>query len=897
MVPGGQEQVSAPVSAREAEVLAALADHRSNTQIAHALHISVRTVESHVSSLLRKYGVTDRRELADLVRTAPGLVSGEVGISGLPASRTSFVGREAERAAVRGALTESRLVTLLGPGGMGKTRLAAVVASDLASGACGAFVDLVPVREGLVARAVAAALGVTEQPPQTLEEALADRLRTGRTLLVLDNCEQVLDEVAVLAELLLSGCSGLTVLATSRERLGVPGERTVLLRALPADSDAVRLFGDRALAVDAEFVADDAVVGELCARLDGMPLAIELAAARAGSLGIDGLRSALDDQLRLLGGGRGTDPRHRSLRAVIGWSHDLLDDAERTLFRRLSVFVGGFDLDAACAISPHQSRGEVADLAGRLADKSLTVRHGTRWRMLETIRLYAAEQLGPELDSLKPRYLRWAATTASRLESSLDAGTGWQEDLDEVVSDLRAALAGTPAEPDVVAHRLARSLAHLTFARRDFVEARAHYRAAAERAEDPVAAARDLRSAADTALAIADGEGAVEHLLTAADLAVAEGNVRAAMLACAVVTIIRHPAGALYDVPAERTAELIREAECCGDPDDPQVNALLAAARAWDHGGRRTDVRQDLATAAVEAARRTGDPVLTAAALDALCTATQNAQRLRETRTHAQERLRLLAPLPQHEPYVAAEIIDGYHVASTAAISVGDLPEALALLERATEDPTGDHPYISLPRRIRAYALTGRFDEAAEQADLLWERWLRAGSPPLEWMSSAFAMAAAAHGLAGDGAYDLWHSRACEIAGVTDAADSPSLAASAAFAEAVVAIHGAKATHGGQAQDAARMVERAFAPFAEQWWAPYARAAGADLAVVAGLPDAGTRLDQAAAAGAENLWAAACLTRAAGRLRDDPAALTEAAEAFARIGAAFEHDRTLRLLG
>ncbi|NUR93846.1 MAG: ATPase, partial [Kribbellaceae bacterium] len=255
------------VSAREAEVLAALADHRSNQQIARALHISVRTVESHVSSLLRKYGVADRRELADLVRSPGAAAAGSDGVGsaggvgsvagsgggavrGLPVGRGAFVGRATDAAAVREALGQARLVTLVGPGGMGKTRLAAVVAGDVGVG--GVFVDLVPVREGQVARAVASALEVAKRPPQTLEDVMVEQLQYERLLLVLDNCEQVIDEVAVLVERLLRGCPDLAILATSRERLAVPGERTVLLPPLDA---AGQLFVDRARAADPEFSA------------------------------------------------------------------------------------------------------------------------------------------------------------------------------------------------------------------------------------------------------------------------------------------------------------------------------------------------------------------------------------------------------------------------------------------------------------------------------------------------------------------------------------------------------------------------------------------------------------------------------------------------------------------
>jgi predicted ATPase/DNA-binding CsgD family transcriptional regulator len=371
------------VSGREAEVLAALAAGLSNARIAGRLHISVRTVETHVSSLLRKYGVADRHALARLARPGTTVAPEPGHVTGLPSVRTSFVGRASERAAL-GDLRPG-LVTLTGPGGVGKTRLAVLVAGSAgpAFPYGGAFVDLVPVQEDFVPQAAAAALGVAESPE--VLDAIADRLGRGRSLLVLDNCEHVVDAVAEFVQRLLARCPDTTVLATSRERIGVPGERVVPVDPLPA-TDAVTLFRGRA---DAD--AGDAVIAELCARLDGMPLAIELAAARSASLGVEGLLTALDDSLRLLCGSRGTDRRHRSVRAVIGWSHDLLDGEERMLLRRLAVFAGPFDLTAAAAVDGRPA-AVVADLLGRLTDKSLVIHRHGRWRLLATVRAFAAER-------------------------------------------------------------------------------------------------------------------------------------------------------------------------------------------------------------------------------------------------------------------------------------------------------------------------------------------------------------------------------------------------------------------------------------------------------------------------------------------------------------------------
>ena len=389
------------ISVREAEVLNALRDHLTNAQIAQKLHISVRTVESHVSSLLRKLGAADRRELA--LRTdvppvwpppAPEL-SDTPQVVGLPATWTTFVGRAAELEELSQALSSNRLVTLVGPGGVGKTRLAVVAA--------------VGQRRALRRRWRVRGPGAGEprvRAPcggrRAWAWSSARKIRSSRSstsgcawapLLVLDNSEHVLAAVADLVRSVLASCPDVVVLATSRERLGIAGERVVPLSPLGLtrsadggdESEAARLFTDRAGRAD----ADPAVVAEICRRVDGMPLAIELAAARSSSLGLDGLLAGLDDHLRMLSGSSPTGDRHGSLRTVIDWSHQLLDDAERAAFRRLGVFVGAFDLAAAAAVAAHGDAATASDLIGRLADKSLLTHvrtpSGSRWQMLDTV--------------------------------------------------------------------------------------------------------------------------------------------------------------------------------------------------------------------------------------------------------------------------------------------------------------------------------------------------------------------------------------------------------------------------------------------------------------------------------------------------------------------------------
>ncbi|MGW6497394.1 ATP-binding protein [Nonomuraea angiospora] len=887
MVPGEPREVSP----REAEVLAGLAEHRTNAQIAHRLQISVRTVESHVSSLLRKYGVANRAALVALTGHQPSPSARPGHVEGIPVSHTSFIGRRQERQEALAALTHAAPVCLVGPGGVGKTRLAAVLAQAASASfpAGGAFVDLTPVGEGFVLRTVADALGLAERPPQPLESMVAERLALGRSLLVLDNCEHLLDEVGDLVERLRSDCPQAGILIASRERPGLPGERVITVPPLAGEAET--LFLDRARAIDPGFAAEPAVVAEVCARLDGLPLAIELAASRVAVLGIDALRVGLQDRLRLLSGARGRPPRHRSLRAVIGWSHDLLEEEERALLRRLAVFAGGFDLAAATALMPGTPPSATADVIGRLADKSLIgVVGGGRWRLLETIRAFAADRLadsGETEETLQLR-LRWAAGTAATLESRLDGN--WAPQFDLVADDLRATLAVTPAVPDRQAHRLARSLAHLTFARRFHREAIGHYLAAADRARDAADGHQDLLSAAATAVSIADGPLAFRLLVRAADQVEPADRaepvgLRAAALASALVVTHRYRGADDRDPMSEHLPALIDKASADAAPADSRTAALVKTARAWDQGGL------ELASSAVEAARECGDAIVLLGALDVLTRAHARAGRMRTVQRICRERLTLIEHLPAHEPSAAAEIVDTFHSAARAELCVGDLPAALAVADRAQrEDPIGEHPYLSIPKTIRPLALSGRFPEVFQQAPAMWEAWHQAGSPRSAWMATAICAAALAHGLAGTGEYDLWRSRALEMAMTRDAASSPVLGPFAAFADARVAVHT------GAYHQAAALVERAFAPFRVRWYEAYARAAGAELAVVAGLPEAAERVAAAMPYAEQNDWAAACLARTRGILHGDRDALAEAAERWTSIDARFEHACTLRLL-
>ncbi|MET7464095.1 BTAD domain-containing putative transcriptional regulator [Nonomuraea sp. NPDC005501] len=311
-----------------------------------------------------------------------------------PAQLTSFVGRAAEVAEVAGLLRVARLVTLIGPGGVGKTRLSVEVAGAAGDTVC--FVELAALRDGAgLPRALLSALGLREngllgegagqqEPVDRLISALSDRV----LLLVLDNCEHLVEEAATLAARLLAACPRLRVLATSREPLGVIGENLWQVRPLDGDA-AVQLFTDRARAARRGFAADPEVVRRICAALDDLPLAIELAAARLRTLDIDDLAGRLDDRLGVAArGARTAAERHRTLRSVVAWSWDLLSEEEQRAARRFTVFAGGATAESALRVC-----GADGELLESLADKSLLEAAGGRYRMLETIRAYGAERL------------------------------------------------------------------------------------------------------------------------------------------------------------------------------------------------------------------------------------------------------------------------------------------------------------------------------------------------------------------------------------------------------------------------------------------------------------------------------------------------------------------------
>ncbi|HSS26013.1 MAG TPA: AAA family ATPase, partial [Mycobacterium sp.] len=338
----------------------------------------------------------------------PALQALDAGPGNLRTATTSFIGRESEVAELQAAVKAHRLVTLTGVGGVGKTRLALEVAAHLADEFPDGvwFFELAAVTDpAAVPDAVAAALGITQQPGKTVTESVASALEGRVRLLVFDNCEHVHDAAADLVEAILAASATVTILATSREGLGVSDEQLWRVPSLDVNSGtesaAVNLFVDRAQSAVSDFSLvqpgeADAVV-EICRRLDGLPLAIELAASRMASMTASEVRDRLDQRFRLLVGSRRGLSRHQTLRHAVAWSYDHLDDAEKALLERCSVFAGGFDLQSACAVMGSDDDFATLDLLDALVRKSLLVADRssgrTRYSMLETIRQFAEDQL------------------------------------------------------------------------------------------------------------------------------------------------------------------------------------------------------------------------------------------------------------------------------------------------------------------------------------------------------------------------------------------------------------------------------------------------------------------------------------------------------------------------
>ena len=899
-------------------MLAALGEHLTNAEIGARLFISTRTVESHVSSLLRKLQADDRRTLA---RVAPNLLTGPDGVltraavAVLPSALTPFVGRRAERATLTAALQDHRLVTAVGPGGVGKTRLALSVAADVAGQFIDGvwYVDLVPVTDSvMIAPTIADVLGLGENQARSPTDNVIDWLAGRQALLVLDNCEHLLDGVVVLLERLLAGSPHVVVLATSRARLLVPFEWVFSVPGLSMESDdggmgdAVELFLGRAAAGGSALKSIDVRrIAAVCRNLDGMALAIELAAARFASLGIDGLEAGLGDRMRLLAGGSRVDDRHRSLRSALDWSYELLDPTEQAVLRRISVFASSFSAAWATEIlvdwPPVSTRAIPTILAG-LADRSLLVATmhpgGTRYRVLETICQYGVDHLDASDESLEafPRHLRWCLDKSVALEvGARDLGGSWRAAFDQVADELRAALGWAAVRTSYRqdAYRLAISLGDLTFTRGMPGESQRRYEQAATLAGDDLATADALRRAAGAAESRNVGNDALRLRRAAAEAAVRAGDRAGAAgdLARNAEQINRSP-GILETSPVDGVEALIAEGWALAG-DDLTAQARLVTAEAFN-GDEADPTTLDLVEHALLLARRIEDPLIESAALDQL-TAVQLANgEVRAAATSALRRIELLAPIPITAT-AGLEIFDSYLMAAECAVATGDLRGARRLAEDLRDLPfSREEGHLATARLLVVTVLAGDWAEAVGLAARYREGWIRAGRPRVGNLSRGAYAAATVFGLLGDdGARDEWLE-------IVDAVLAPGLSVSelrfGAFFDALLQLHRGRPEH------AAQLLETAPEDLNE-WhtglWRPWYAALWAEAAVLSGDPDAVARIARARPLAVDNPIATAIVDRAEALARGDGDrdGLSALATALCGAGCRYQCARTLLMLG
>jgi predicted ATPase len=871
-----------------------LARHLTNVQIADSLSISVRTVESHVSSLLRKLQLSDRRSLARTVDELPA------GSRPLPQIPTSFVGRDAERLVLAAAVRAHRMVTATGPGGVGKTRLALQVADDLsgrfADGT--AFVDLVQLNEtAMVAVAVAEACGAPERHGSSVHDALIASIGHRHFLVVVDNCEHLLDGVRDCLGALLAGCPNLTVLATSRARLLTAYEHVYAVPGL-SEADAVALFNDRASAAGAA-TADVARVAALCRALDGMALAIELAAARCATLGLDGLEAGLDERLRFLSVGGRIPDRHRSLNAAIAWSYDLLDGADRHALRTLSVFASWFDAVATTAlVGGHHATN--ADMLGRLADQSLlVVRQGTptRYRMLEAIRQFGVAQLtaAGEEDDVRARHCAWASRALEALAPD-DARTvddEWCSAADAVLDDGRAALAHLAATGDgEVEADLASTLATVLYARGRPAETQRRLEQAAGATSDPSRRRRSWRLGSTVAASRHVGQAALSLLQRAADEE-PDGSVAACDLAQMSIYITRNP-GIMAEPPTRADALIPFEEARARSGGSPLAEAALATASSY--------LMADADPAVVDEARRAArlagiarDPLFESAALDQLCAAALAANDLVGARKAVEGRERLLRDVPI-DAGTGFEMEDFTLMASEVHLAAGDLATARRYADELAALPfIRDEPHLALARRIKVDAMAGGIDDVAAAGERFREGWISAGRPVASNLASTAAAVEMAHGLRGD---ELERIRWREISDTLNAGVARRLLLQQAWRptfDGILALHrgdvrkalGVLAADGGD--------DDYWGVWHKALWRPWYVGAWVEAAVLARTDGARYRVDRGRHLVRDNPIAAAVVERAAAILDGRTAEVEASAHRFAALGCTYQRDRSLHL--
>ena len=878
------------VTEREHDVLRLVAKHLTNSEIADRLFLSVRTVESHMSSLIRKLGVTDRRGLARRAEELGLLHPGRAGR--WPASGSRFLGREQETATLVDWLSRHRMVTVTGPGGIGKTRLtihaAQQVAQERPDG--GWFVDLSQVSDPhAVVQAVAMAVGVVEHPGLSSQDAVSAALGRADGVLVLDNCEHLLADVERCVSRLVSDCPGITVVATSRARLGAGYEWVYEIPALSTD-DSVQLFRARAEAAGG-VVPEEPRVAALCARLEGMALAIELAATRYPLLGLDGLTAALEDPLHLLGSDDRS--RQRSLRATIAWSVDLIDDDERAVIAACSVFAAGFTVHAAREIAwPDHTDADVARVLSTLADQHLLraeIGSPTTYRFQEVVRQYAAELLGSRTAAVELRHAQWAVTELTSL-TSMEHDDAWRGAFDLLAVEVRTALARVPHQQEL-GERFAEELVQ----RGRLEEAQRLFEGLA--AADTTGRVRLLRLAAGAAAARLVGDEAMRLLDEASVAALAVGNQEAAAdaLGWSVIYATMYP-GIMAQPPAadvteNRLAEARRRA-----PAGSAAEATVATASA----AFLTDDDPAAEAAGLEAAAKAvaaGLPIVASAALDRVCACRLLRWEYTDGLAAVAARGEVMDPLPM-DATTAFAFNDYLLMGCEASLAAGDLHGAATYAARLVGLPCyRDYVHPAMARQLQVDVLAGDLISATEHGERFRTSWERAGRHQASTLAVGPYALALAHGLLGqDHEREEWRTIARQLDAGRLASPDGVKTGWAPTLDAWLLLHR------GQPDAALAILivdvdHPLWAGWATALWRPWYAAAWAEASALASVPDLEERLGRALTATFDNPVAGALVRRAEALAHDDLESVAALATTFDDLGAAYQRDRSRHLAG
>ncbi|HEU5484084.1 MAG TPA: AAA family ATPase, partial [Microlunatus sp.] len=848
--------------------------------------------------LMRKVGVADRRTLAR-VAPPPDAVRGA---GAWPTELTSFVGRERERTALLTELGRRRMVMVTGPGGVGKTRLAIAAVREHAGSRRdgGMFVDLVGVTDpGMVVAAVARAARVPELHGRPLTEAVCSALTTRDAVLLLDNCEHLLGAAAHITERLLSSCPTLSVVATSRVRFAAPYEWVFEVPGMSVSGDggdAVRLFLERAVAAAGGITVgfDHRQVSALCRSLDGSALAIELAAGRYPSLGVDGLLAGLDDRLRYLTTGSAPADRHSSVRTTIAWSVDLLDGTDRSVLESVWVFNSWFDAAAARSVVEPAAEPAVSDALARLVDHHLLLAvpgQPTRYRALEIIRQFARSRLTVEhLEILQDRHRCWCSAQLAELARAVP-DDAWCSRFDEVVDDVRATVgwAAEHGRPALV-RQLTEQLAALLLQRGQLEEAQHRYEQAAEYADSSSDSAHLLRLAAGVAAARVTGNDTLRLLDAAARRAESGGDQHAAAECRAwMVIYLNMMPGIIAVLPSP--AEAARWLELTGPAaDTPCVDVAVAS------GLPTSDPRASaLATRSAESARHRGEPLVESVALDQLCALELVRQDLDGARRCLRRRGEVLDALPL-DASTAYQFNDYLLMASEVHLAAGDLTMAGHYADRlAGLACYRDQAHLATSRRIKVDALAGDLVAAARLGDRFRDAWQRAGRPVARTLNVTCCAVAMVHGLLGNESrraewYEITRTLTREAEDLTGCRTgwAPTF-------DGIVLLD--RDQHDAALERLSVDVDDdVWSSWNVALWRPWYAAVWVEAAVLAGAEDVPDRLQRGLAATQQNSVATTIVRRADAFRRTDLDALREHAVTFGRLGCPYQQRRTVTLL-